>query len=281
MKRTFAALGAGLLLGVAPAAADPWLGHSWPAERHRPPEFRVAQVRSVLPAHEIVTIIRSDGFEPLGRPVRRGPVYEVQAIDDFDTRVRVVVDARTGYIVAVRPVVIRLRGAAFYPPRRVWGPPYEEVDPPLPPALVPGQRVDPPVRSAAIAPVTPPVPRPRPAGKIENKAIEAEKAGPDKPAAEEAKTAAKPPAEATPPDAEQQKASPPAAETEAKAPDTGQDAPGPTDSAAAKTAAGDGKETREQQANAPRAVGPRGTVPFNPDENTLSDTEMPPAQTYE
>ncbi|MGA7486586.1 MAG: hypothetical protein WBW74_06555, partial [Xanthobacteraceae bacterium] len=32
-----------------------------------------------LPPHEVLTIVRSTGLEPLGRPLRQGPVYVLQA----------------------------------------------------------------------------------------------------------------------------------------------------------------------------------------------------------
>ena len=51
-----------------------------------------------LPPHEILTILRSTGLDPLGQPVRRGPHYVLRAIDDTDREVSVVVSARSGDI---------------------------------------------------------------------------------------------------------------------------------------------------------------------------------------
>ena len=62
-----------------------------------------------LPPHEILTILRSTGFDPLGQPVRRGPNYVLRAIDDNDREVRVVVNARSGDILSVTPVEIASR----------------------------------------------------------------------------------------------------------------------------------------------------------------------------
>jgi hypothetical protein len=57
-----------------------------------------------LPSDEIVTIVRSTGLEPHGRPVRQGPVYALRAIDPAGEEVRVVVDAYGGRIVKVIPL---------------------------------------------------------------------------------------------------------------------------------------------------------------------------------
>ena len=76
---------------AAPAAAEPVR----PAQSAAP---------GVLPPYEIVTIIRSTGLDPLGRPIRRGPHYVLYAIGDDDREVRVLVNARSGKIVSVTPV---------------------------------------------------------------------------------------------------------------------------------------------------------------------------------
>lgn len=90
----------------------------------------------VLPPYEIVTIIRSTGLDPLGRPARRGANYVLHAIDEVDREVRVVVQARSGRIVSVTPVAT----ASPMPPRGVIAGPYEPMPsadylPPEPPDL--------------------------------------------------------------------------------------------------------------------------------------------------
>lgn len=95
-RLVFAAL-AMLTLSV-PASAEP---------------LRLAQAEAgVLPPREILDILRSDGFDPLGRPVRRGPNYVLRAVDDTDREVSVVVNARSGDILSVTPV----RTASRIPP---------------------------------------------------------------------------------------------------------------------------------------------------------------------
>jgi hypothetical protein len=84
-----------------------------------------------LPPHEILTILRSTGLDPLGQPVRRGPNYVLRAIDDSDREVSVVVSARSGDVLSVTPV----QTASRMPPPRgglSWGP-YER----MPPGYVP------------------------------------------------------------------------------------------------------------------------------------------------
>jgi len=65
----------------------------------------------VLPPFEVLTILRSTGLEPVGRPVRRGGEYLQRAIDTDGTHVQVVVDARAGDILSVTPVLVRGPGA--------------------------------------------------------------------------------------------------------------------------------------------------------------------------
>ena len=49
--------------------------------------MRYAQAwAGALPPHEILTILRSTGLDPLGQPVRRGPNYVLRAIDDTRSR---------------------------------------------------------------------------------------------------------------------------------------------------------------------------------------------------
>jgi hypothetical protein len=90
-------------------------------------------VSAALPPHEVITIIRSMGFDPASRPVLRGPVWVVRAFDDQDLLVRVAVDARTGRVVNVAEA---RRVAAYGDPRDTRDDAY-----PVPPASIPGGRV--------------------------------------------------------------------------------------------------------------------------------------------
>jgi hypothetical protein len=154
---------------------------------------RSAQSARVLPAYEILTIVRSTGLDPLGAPIRHGTSYVLRAIDVGGEEVRVVVDARTGRIQSIDLADAGPRGA---PPRIAHAPyPFYEAPPyfgrprfrvlppdfddeefmPMPPGIEtdewrPRPRAAPPAaarppaaRSAAVTPVRPPLPRPRPA----------------------------------------------------------------------------------------------------------------------
>jgi hypothetical protein len=87
-----------------------------------------------LPPHEVVTIVSSTGLEPVGRPVRQGPVYALRAVDPAGEEVRVVVDAYMGRIVKVIP----LSGPRYAMP--LLRAPYGR--PPRPTAMVPGDEFD-------------------------------------------------------------------------------------------------------------------------------------------
>jgi hypothetical protein len=124
-----------------------------------------------LPPYEVATIVRSTGLEPLGRPVRQGPVYAVRAVDPAGEEVRVVVDGHLGRIVKVVPLMEPryamplLRPPYGRPPRPLAMVPDGDIEgfPPHAPGaggLAPGPVVGAPHDPAAQA--GPPLPRPRP-----------------------------------------------------------------------------------------------------------------------
>ena len=126
------------------------------AEPPRPPQV----IADALPPYEVATIIRSSGFIPVGRPVRRGHFYEIQAIDPYDMNVRVAVDARSGRILSVEDATLAAAYARGPVPYGLRPPPYRlgwafhgEPPPPLPPRAIPGTRA-----TRAVAPL----PRVRP-----------------------------------------------------------------------------------------------------------------------
>jgi hypothetical protein len=144
--------------GLTQAVPPPYPGTIYPGD-------------GALPPHEIVTIVRSTGLEPLGRPVRQGPAYALRAVDPAGEEVRVVVNAYMGRIVKVIPV----SGPRYAMP--LMRPPFGR--PPRPMAMVPddglddftpvgpgagglpaGPRVSVPQDPAAQ--IGPPLPRPRP-----------------------------------------------------------------------------------------------------------------------
>ena len=63
---------------------------------------------AVLPPYEILAILRSTGLEPLSRPWRHGPwVYTLRAVNSSGREVKVIVDARTGRVLHVLPVLVQ------------------------------------------------------------------------------------------------------------------------------------------------------------------------------
>jgi hypothetical protein len=131
----------------------------------------MAGLGPVLPPQEIGRILRAHGLVPQATPVRNGEAYQVRAIDRLGRQVRVAVDARYGDILFTRPIVmVPPGGYGPYGPPPGAMPPYYGGPPPstvgaYPPA--PGVRPTPPLpeRAAALTPVHPPIPRPKPAAK--------------------------------------------------------------------------------------------------------------------
>jgi hypothetical protein len=62
-----------------------------------PPEVPLV---NPLPPYQIMAMVRSVGFEPLGRPVRRGRVYWLRAINRRGQDVGLIVDASSGRILS-------------------------------------------------------------------------------------------------------------------------------------------------------------------------------------
>jgi hypothetical protein len=119
---------------------------------------------SLLPAPEVYTVLRENGFSPLGIPHQRGQFYTIAAMDRRGDDGRLVIDARNGRIVRFMPAYrmgdnFNMRGV------------------PRPPASVPVPRM---------ASRTPPVPLPQAApphaGEINPQAAKsADKPAVDKP----------------------------------------------------------------------------------------------------
>jgi hypothetical protein len=116
---------------------------------------RLAQAMEVMPPHEVLTMVRSAGFDPIGQPARRGPTYVLRAIDEDDRQVRLVIDGRYGDIVSITPLMTASRNipAREELPRQRYPGPYER------PADYgrPGYRSGPPI----IYRSDPPMERPR------------------------------------------------------------------------------------------------------------------------
>jgi len=155
------------LTGVAVVAATLLASAQVPADAQ---VVRIPQAPpdQVLPAHEVVTIVRSTGLDPLEAPVRYGVTYRLRAVDRAGRDLNVVVDARYGDILLIE------RADGPYPDRRrVVGVPPDYDDPRLydrhPDAYSnapPHPRAMKPAPTPRVATVPadkrPPLPKPRP-----------------------------------------------------------------------------------------------------------------------
>jgi hypothetical protein len=90
-----AAIGLAGTLAV-PAGAEP-LRLAQATMRELPPA-------EAMPPVEVISLVRSMDFDPISRPVLRGRLYMLRAVDGGGAEVRVAVDALVGRIVSVRPV---------------------------------------------------------------------------------------------------------------------------------------------------------------------------------
>lgn len=110
----------------------------------------------LLPPIEVYTVVRENGFSPLGAPQQRGVVYTIAVIDRAGDSGRLVVDARTGRIIRFMPGY-RMGDNGYNDDLGSYGPvgprpPASAVrGPPRPPAPIP-----------RVASRTPSVPTPKP-----------------------------------------------------------------------------------------------------------------------
>jgi hypothetical protein len=169
----FAVVAAFGAIALGPAAAQPL----------EPPA-----IVDALQPQEILGIVRSNGFHPMGPPLQQGRAYVLRAIEPGGDPVHVVVDARSGRIVSVAPMggpMMRYGAASPYGPMPMDEPPPSYGRPgldrgfgpyhygpiqrmtgpsdPRPPGSVPSATPEAsPIRAAAAVPPRTPLPRPRP-----------------------------------------------------------------------------------------------------------------------
>ena len=94
----------------------------------------------LLPAPEVYTVVRDNGFSPLGMPRQRGFVYTIAVINRNGDDGRLVIDARNGRIVRFMPAYLAgdhvsddltaTYGPVGPPPLQRHGPPRPPVRPP-------------------------------------------------------------------------------------------------------------------------------------------------------
>jgi hypothetical protein len=77
----------------------------------------------LLPPEEVYTVVRENGFSPLGIPHQRGFAYVIEVIDRGGETGRLIVDARDGRIVRFRPGYRVGTNFSEDPPPVVYGQP--------------------------------------------------------------------------------------------------------------------------------------------------------------
>ncbi len=120
----------GLLVAVSlePALAQSdsaVLDMTWPAG--------AAAMAGTLPPAEILAEVRREGFYPISRPVQRGRVYVLFAVDQDDIDVKLTVDATSGEVLWVAGAMAHFGGPGYYGRRSIWRREHQ----PLPPVDVP------------------------------------------------------------------------------------------------------------------------------------------------
>jgi hypothetical protein len=124
----------------------------------------VPATAGALAPPEILAQVRRAGFAPMSRPVQRGRVYVLFAVDPYDMDVKLTVDAGSGRVLWVTDATgPRYGGAGYYS-----NPPLSRYDrPPIPPSDIPhmgpGTNNSGLARSSASTRPPPPLPRTRPA----------------------------------------------------------------------------------------------------------------------
>jgi hypothetical protein len=132
---------------------------------------------SLLPSTEVYTLLRENGFSPLGIPRLRGFVYTIAVIDRGGEDGRLIIDARNGRIIRFIPAY-RMGGRFGQQPTVIYGSPAA----PPPPAHAAGS-VPPRRGSAKVASRTVPMPKAKPlAARPAPAAVQQAAAPPSKPA---------------------------------------------------------------------------------------------------
>ena len=111
---------------------------------------------ALLPPTEVYTVLRENGFSPLGVPRRQGLVYTIAVIDRRGDDGRLVIDARTGQILRFLPA-FRLFGRRYEDAPRTYAPAG-----PLPPITNLRDAPRPPAEVPRLASRMPTVPLPKP-----------------------------------------------------------------------------------------------------------------------
>jgi hypothetical protein len=115
---------------------------------------------ALLPATEVYTVLRENGFSPLGIPRLRGAVYTIAVIDRRGDDGRLVLDARDGRIIRFMPAADAYGMAPAYEEPSVA--PYRPQSALPPPTMVRGGPPRPPASIPHVASRTVPLPKAAP-----------------------------------------------------------------------------------------------------------------------
>jgi hypothetical protein len=113
---------------------------------------------SLLPSTEVYSVLRDNGFSPLGIPRLRGFVYTIAALDRGGADGRLIIDARNGRIIRFLPAY-RMGGDNYYEEQSALHGPFT-AQPPQGPDQV--QAAPKPSRPAHVASRTVPMPKASP-----------------------------------------------------------------------------------------------------------------------
>jgi hypothetical protein len=133
---------------------------------HFEPGPRYGSGPSLLPSMEVYSVLRDNGFSPLGIPRLRGFVYTIAAIDRGGADGRLIIDARNGRIIRFLPY--RMGGDNYYEEQSALHGPFGAQPPQVmarpPQAQAPDQvQAEPrPSRPAHVASRTVPMPKASP-----------------------------------------------------------------------------------------------------------------------
>jgi hypothetical protein len=115
MRSTVLAVGFFVAVSLELALAQPdsaAVDMAWPVG--------AAAMAGALPPAEILAEVRREGFYPIGRPVQRGRVYVLFAVDQDDMDVKLTVNAATGEVLWVARVMARFGGPGYYDHPSIW-----------------------------------------------------------------------------------------------------------------------------------------------------------------
>ena len=133
------------------------------------PQYGYAPGPGLLPSTEVYSVLRDNGFSPLGIPRLRGFVYTISAIDRGGEDGRLVIDARNGRIIRFVPY---RTGDNFYEDQSALGSPSAA---PPPQAHAPAQAaIQAPAQGQAQAAPRPP----KPAAQVASRTVPVPKASP-------------------------------------------------------------------------------------------------------